>query len=155
MKRVYILLSIIFMTSAPIAAAASTISANTVRAVNLSLPGTLPTNHETSSATQPSALESTSIGAPLSVLPDTPAAALTDQSGVDKSGSYHSLTPLSHVSSYTYPTQKLSAETTTQLNRLSAGLLGLGLTLTFGIFEMAQAVNISRILNIFRDRKVV
>ena len=154
MKRVYILLSIIFMTSAPIAAAASTISANTVRAVNLSLPGTLPTNHETSSATQPSALESTSIGAPLSVLPGTPAA-LTDQSGVDKSGSYHSLTPLSHVSSYTYPTQKLSAETTTQLNRLSAGLLGLGLTLTFGIFEMAQAVNISRILNIFRDRKVV
>ena len=155
MKRVIMLVPMIFMISAPVAAAASTLPVNTVRAANLSLPGALPTTSEASSAVQPFAQESSTIVTPLSVLPDTPAAAPTDQSGVDKSSSYHSRTPLSQASSYTYPTQKLSAETTTQLNRWSAGLLGLGLTLTFGIFEMAQAVNISRILNIFRDRKVV
>jgi hypothetical protein len=66
---------------------------------------------------------------------------------VDMNSSFLTLVPASHVSSYSYPSLKLSSKSTNELYATSAGLLAFGLIFAFGLLERAQAVNLGRLTN--------
>ena len=66
---------------------------------------------------------------------------------IDMNNRYLTLIPASHVSSYNYPSLKLSSKLTNELYAASAGLLAFGLILAFGLLERAHAIDLGRLLN--------
>ena len=74
---------------------------------------------------------------------------------VDMSSSYLTLTPLTHVSSYTYPSRALNADMTARLYKVAAFTFGAGLILALGLLEAAQDFDLARLVGVFRNEEVI